>query len=198
MSKNMKVFYDFEFKETYGTVDRISVGMVREDGNELYRVFNDFNTTAVAKDWWLMQNVMSSIDHEEVTSHITGLGTPVKDLIITDSNARSTLEIRQDIIDFTSDIWPDFWAWYGAYDHVALCGIFGSMIDLPKNFPMFTQDIKQLHKAKGSPEMPKQPEGKHNALADARFNIVRYNHLIEMPDAKPGKKILHPEGKPWI
>ncbi len=198
MPKSMKVFYDFEFKETRGVVDKISLGMVREDAQELYIVFNSFDTQAVVNDWWLMKNVMSSIDYEEVTSHICGLGTPVKDMIITDKALCSPVEARLKVTEFVCDIWPDFWAWYGAYDHVALCSMFGSMMDLPKNFPMFTQDIKQLHKAKGSPDMPKQPEGLHNALADARFNIVRYNHLIEMPDAKPGKKILHPEGIPWI
>jgi len=184
MPKKMKVFYDFEFIEDYGTVEPISVGMVREDGKELYLVFNDFNTLKVAKHGWLMNNVMPYIGHEEFTSHVTGLGTPVKDFIITDEHAVSKAVGRAAILAFVEDIWPDFWAWYGAYDHVALCSLFGSMIDLPANFPMFTSDIKQLVKAAGNPVMPKQPENLHNALDDARFNVVRYEYLTALLDGE--------------
>lgn len=176
-NKTMKVFYDFEFLEDNKHIDPISVGMVREDGKELYIVFNDFDTLAVARHGWLMQNVMPYIGHEEYTSHVTGLGTPVKDLRITDPASMSKADARIEIMRFVFDITPEWWAWYGAYDHVALCGLFGRMIDLPNNWPMNSMDIKQLHKDKGYPEMPKQPKGLHNALDDARFNVVRYNFL---------------------
>ena len=177
MPKQMKVFYDFEFIEDYRTIEPISVGMVREDGKELYCVYNDFNTLKVASNHWLMQNVMPYIGHEEITSHITGLGTPVKDIVITDERAMPQSQVRAEIMDFVSDIWPEWWAWYGAYDHVALCQTFGRMIDLPNKWPMFTRDIRQLWEAKGRPEFPKQEAGLHNALDDARHNLVRYNFL---------------------
>lgn len=179
MAKPMKVFYDFEFLEDYRTIDPISVGMVREDGKELYLVFKDFNTLAVAKNPWLMKNVMPFIRHEEYTSHITGVGTPVKDLRITDEAGCLKQDARIEIMGFLSDIWPEFWAWYGAYDHVALCSLFGTMVDLPKKFPMFTRDIRQLWEAAGRPEFPKQENGLHNALDDARHNVVRYNFLTQ-------------------
>lgn len=186
----LKIFYDFEFEEKYGAVDPISVGMVREDGKELYIVFNDFNTLSVAKHKWLMDNVMPFIGHETVLSHRNRFtAAPVMDLIITDEAAMPKSAARKKIIDFTSDIEPEFWAWYGAYDHVALCSLFGEMIDLPENWPMFTNDLKQLVAQKGNPEMPKQPENLHNALDDARFNVVRYNHLTSLPDVNPFKPI---------
>lgn len=177
MGKPMKVFYDFEFIEEYGTIEPISLGMVREDEQELYLVFNDFNTLKVAQNDWLMNNVMPFIGHEEFTSHITGTGQPVKDFRITDTAAVSRHEARREILDFVSGIWPEFWAWYGAYDHVALCSLFGRMADLPNKFPMFTRDIRQAWEAKGRPEFPKQAKGLHNALDDARHNLVRYNFL---------------------
>lgn len=180
MARPMRVYYDFEFMERYGHVDPISLGMVRDDGRELYLVFRDFNTLEVAKDAWLMQNVMSSIGHTEYTSHVTGLGTPVKDLMITDKHAVGKATARRAILDFVGDIWPEFWAWYGAYDHVALCSLFGRMVDLPGRFPMFTHDLKQLHKKAGMPKMPQQPSGHHNALDDARFNVIRHMYLTKM------------------
>lgn len=177
MPKQMNVYYDFEFIEDYRTIEPISVGMVREDGKELYCVYNDFNTLKVSKHGWLMQNVMPYIGHEEFTSHITGIGTPVKDFKITDERAMPTWQVRQEIMEFVSDIWPVWWAWYGAYDHVALCQTFGTMIDLPNKWPMFTRDIRQLWEEHGKPEFPKQENNLHNALDDARQNVVRYNFL---------------------
>ena len=180
MPKTHKIFYDTEFLEDGKTVDLISIGMVDyETGNEFYAVSTEADYGRIARNGWLMDNVMSSIGHEEFTD--SGFaGAPVKSLKITDPAAMTRDEIRLGIEDFVSKCWPEFWAWYGAYDHVALCQLWGKMIDLPRRMPMFTADLKQLHKAAGSPEMPKQPEGLHNALADAKFNIVRYDFLKEL------------------
>lgn len=177
MAKNMRVYYDCEFLEDGYTVDLISIGMVREDGKEFYAVSNEFDKRRVAENDWLMENVMSSIDHTTSLEFDTLLSKPYKWLTLTDPAAMSRDDIKYNILYFISDIWPSFWAWYGAYDHVALCQLFGRMIDLPNRMPMFTCDIKQLHKQAGSPSMPEQPEGKHNALEDAKFNIVRYDYL---------------------
>nr|WP_234899948.1 3'-5' exoribonuclease [Streptomyces filamentosus] len=69
------------------------------------------------------------------------------------------------------------WAWYGAYDHVVLAQLFGRMIDLPTGIPMWTNDIQQECQRLGNPQMPEQPAGIHNALADARHNLVRAQFL---------------------
>jgi hypothetical protein len=38
---------------------------------------------------------------------------------------------------------PEFYAYYADYDWVAFCSLFGSMIQLPKGFPMYCKDLKQ-------------------------------------------------------
>lgn len=43
-----------------------------------------------------------------------------------------------------TEVKPQFYGYYSAYDHVALCWLFGKMIDLPKSFPMYTKDLKQM------------------------------------------------------
>lgn len=176
MGKRMRVFYDTEFREDGVVIDLISIGMIREDGKEFYAVSTEFTGFKVLENPWLMENVMSSIGHEVVS--VEEYKEPI-DLVITDSAAMTREQIRDGIVDFVSDIWPEFWAWYGAYDHVALCQLFGKMIDLPSNFPMFTCDIKQEQKRLGvsKDSMPVQSEGKHNALDDARFNKVIYDFL---------------------
>jgi hypothetical protein len=179
MPKKMRVYYDTEFLEDGYTVDLISIGMHRDDGKEFYAVSMEFDTQRVSRNAWLMQNVMSSIEHHEITNYVNITGMPVKDLVITDPALMTRREIRDGVMEFCSDIWPEFWAWYGAYDHIALCQLFGRMLDLPDRFPMLTMDIKQLHKMAGLPDMPQQPAGKHNALEDARFNKVRFEYLQE-------------------
>jgi hypothetical protein len=39
---------------------------------------------------------------------------------------------------------PVFYGYYSAYDWVALCWLFGKMIDLPKNFPSYCHDVKPM------------------------------------------------------
>lgn len=39
---------------------------------------------------------------------------------------------------------PVFYTYYGDYDWVAFCWLFGRMIDLPRGFPMYSRDLKQM------------------------------------------------------
>lgn len=38
----------------------------------------------------------------------------------------------------------EFYTYYGAYDWVVFCWLFGKMINLPSNFPMFSHDVKVM------------------------------------------------------
>lgn len=188
MPKRMRVFYDTEFHEDGKTIDLISIGMVREDGQEYYAVSSEFDTFRVAQNPWLMENVMSSIQHEVIGANEDG-SNPIS-MLVTDPAAKDRLTISRDILSFTSDIWPEFWAWYGAYDHVALCQLYGRMIDLPNKFPMFTMDIRQEYKRLGEPLMPKQPDGLHNALDDARWNVVRWQYLRGIEERRLKERVV--------
>ena len=182
----MRYTYDCEFKEDGKTIDPISMGVVNMDnGEELYMVFNDFDTRRVARDQWLMDNVMSSIAHEQFVVAPFDGAPMLRDIFVTDKAAVSRdegAELLKNFVSGDEDI--EWWNWYGAYDHVMLCQLFGRMIDLPPGFPMYSNDIKQLHKQAGYCPMPKQPSGKHNALDDARFNVVRYNYLMDVLSEK--------------
>lgn len=50
---------------------------------------------------------------------------------------------------------PKFHAYYADYDWVAFCWLFGKMIDLPKGFPKFCFDLKQLMDEKAEKEIAK-------------------------------------------
>jgi hypothetical protein len=70
----------------------------------------------------------------------------------------------------------ELWAWYAAYDHVALAQLWGAMPALPREIPRFTKDLRQLWDDRGRPRLP-EAEGRHDALIDARHNLARWNAM---------------------
>ncbi|QIQ62990.1 DnaQ-like DNA polymerase III subunit [Streptomyces phage Moab] len=169
----MKYFYDTEFHEDGQTIDLISIGIVREDGRSYYAVSSEADYRRVHDNSWLMNNVMDSIPYVVEKSN----GHPYDTIRPVGPTVKSRRRIRDDIVKFVGNDSPEFWAWYADYDHVALCQLFGKMIDLPHNFPMFTRDLRQHWEYRGCPPLPKQTEGKHNALDDARHNLIMYNYM---------------------
>lgn len=168
----MRIYYDTEFLEDGRIIDLISIGMVAEDGREYYAVTarEDIIDLAFGHPW-LSRHVVPSLpvttneaafDWQWDTSHPDWPQVKPPRLIAADVAA---------FILATPD--PALWAWYGAYDHVALCQLWGRMIDLPIGVPMYTNDLKQECDRLGNPKLPEQPAGEHNALADARHNLVR-------------------------
>lgn len=72
----------------------------------------------------------------------------------------------------------EFYGYYSDYDHVALCWLFGKMVDLPKGFPQYTRDLKQTLDDKVSYLMStgynkdwvKFKDGQKNEKYDASFD----------------------------
>ncbi len=172
----MRVFYDTEFLEDGHTIDLISIGIYLENGKEYYAVSTEFNSVKVLRHPWLMKNVMNSIGHEVVEFN----NIPYR-MQITDPAARTRAEIREGIVDLLLPYVNEgieLWAYYAAYDHVALAQLWGRMLDLPYPVvPMYTNDIMTLSALKGHPELPAQVAGNHNALSDAKHNKVMFDYL---------------------
>jgi len=93
---------------------------------------------------------------------------------------KSRLVIKNEILRFIGDDKPEFWAYYADYDHVVLCQLFGTMMDLPDGWPMYTRDLKQLCDDLGNPKLPKQQAGEHNALDDALWVKDMYIRLARL------------------
>lgn len=186
------IYYDCEFIEDGRTIDLISIGMVREDGAEYYAVSSEFNLKRLVKHDWLMANVWPSLPQIRGDRRMDILATARPRWLV--SSARQTRRLfdyehpavkpRERIAEEVSAFIlgqadPQLWAWYGAYDHVALAQLFGQMIDLPMGVPMHTNDLKQECVRLGDPRVPEQASGQHNALADARHNKVIAEFLRE-------------------
>lgn len=145
----MKFWFDTEFIEDGRTIDLISIGIVAEDGRELYVESNEFDTSDASD--WVRANVFP---------HLNWTGVPKS-------------EIAKQVLEFIGPDKPEFWAYYADYDWVVLCQLFGRMIDLPEGWPMYCRDLKQLA---GDMRLPEQGKGEHHALADARWTRDAWFH----------------------
>lgn len=101
---------------------------------------------------------------------------------------------------------PEFYGYYSDYDWVVFCWLYGTMIMLPKGYPMYCKDLKQMFDEKIEKlsnkdffshfhvevpmtfkeksdlvrvreDYPKQ-DNEHHALSDAKWNKQLYEFLI--------------------
>lgn len=138
----MRFWFDTEFIEDGKTIDLISLGVFSEDRRKFYAEFAECDLARASP--WVRENVFP---------HLTGKKTP-------------RAEITAALVEFMGEK-PEIWAYYADYDWVALCQLFGTMMQLPEGWPMYCRDVKQLCDGIGNPKLPGQASGEHNALADA-------------------------------
>jgi hypothetical protein len=177
----IRLFYDCEFLEDGRTIELISIGMVAEDGREYYAVSRGLPVKQIAKSQWLRRNVVPGLPRLQGDARMAaGRRNPLA-LDWGHPSFKRRDRIADEVRDFivaTPDV--ELWAWYGAYDHVVLCQLWGSMVQLPEGVPMFTCDLQQEALRLGNPPLPEQQAGLHNALADARHNQVMAEALASI------------------
>lgn len=168
----MKYFYDTEFLENGSTIQLISIGIVAEDGREYYAVNSDMPVDTIKNHAWLSKNVWPSLPLRGRKEHngYANSGS-AGNLDMSSPLVKPKWVIANEVREFllASAGTPELWAWYSAYDHVVLAQLFGRMIDLPEGIPMHTHDLRAYIDYQANDELPKQVEGLHNALADARW-----------------------------
>lgn len=158
----MRYFYDTEFIEDGKTIDLVSIGVVAEDGREYYAVSTEFDASKAGP--WVRANVLNQ------------LPSPSSPLW------KNRETIRKELLAFLTETGtgrPELWAWVGAYDHIALAQLWGDMTKLPQVIPRFTRELKQYWEMAGKPKLPRQTAGKHDALADAKHNLVKFNRIAQ-------------------
>ncbi|MDQ2585763.1 polyadenylate-specific 3'-exoribonuclease AS [Saccharothrix yanglingensis] len=166
----MRFFYDCEFIEDGVTIDLVSIGVVDEEGREFYAVSTEFDPAKAGP--WVRANVLNQLPPPSSQAW------------------RSRERIRNDLLEFLGgakanrdDI--ELWAWFAAYDHVALAQLWGPMPALPRSLPRFTRDLRQRWEDVGKPRLPQPPADAHDALADARHNLARWK-VIELERLRRG------------
>jgi hypothetical protein len=156
-----RYFLDTEFIEDGHTIDLLSIGIICEDGRDYYAEVDPTEVDWSKANDWVVENVKP---------HLYQQGESV---------VRTLAQLAGDVLKFVNagEAKPEFWAYYADYDWVALCQLYGTMLDLPASWPMFCMDLKQWAVHLGDPELPKQDGQEHNALADARHNLRVYRFL---------------------
>jgi len=157
----MKIFFDMEFTGLHQATTLISIGMIAEDGRELYCELNDYDKTQL--DDWLNDNVIANlhdtnpINSEQLKKAIEGFIEPYEEV----------------------EIWSDCLS----YDWVLFNQIFGHAFNIPSKIYYIPFDLCTLFKIKGiDPDINREEysnmqEGceKHNALWDAK--VIRECYL---------------------
>lgn len=158
----MRYFLDTEFIEDGKTIDLVSIGIVAEDGREYYACSTEARLDLASE--WVRNNVLPHLPP------------------YSDKAWKPRKYIAHDVFSFIYGPCPQIWAYYADYDWVALCQLFGTMMQLPSHFPKFCMDLKQLSYHKGGTVLhPPDPTDEHNALADARWNAELFKFLEPLP-----------------
>lgn len=180
-----RIYYDTEFIDDGNTIELISIGMISDKGEEYYAINGELELRRLTGIPWHLENTVPSLPIRTVGDNKIGWVQDHPDSPLIKSRAT----IRQEVFKFindNSDISTgsasdniELWAWYGAYDHVALAQLWGPMVKLPYGIvPMYTNDLRQemtrKEKLLGNNrlhfDMPKMESGNlHNALDDARL-----------------------------
>lgn len=170
-----------------------------------YDLKPDINNGGMKKVYWIRENVLLPIYDElftkwcNDTKSLTGdefmyftYGT-LKKLI--NKYGKTNKQIAEDIKSiFTADkfkhegTYPNtypkgvkFYGYYSDYDWVAFCWLFGKMIQLPKGFPMYCIDLKQMLDEKenslknknGKIELVSKVIPEHGCAMSAEFNSIK-------------------------
>lgn len=156
----MKFWFDTEFYEDGRTIELISIAVAAEDGRVYYAEVPNAQELA-SKTEWLKNNVWP---------HLNGVSPTSRE------------QIALDLIAFMGAE-PEIWAYYADYDWVVLCQLFGTMMDLPKGWPMYCRDLKQLADDCGNPKLPPQRGAEHFAPHDAIWARDTWDWLMDRQTA---------------
>lgn len=176
----MRYFYDCEFLEDGATIELLTLGMRAGDGRTLYHGSIEADWGRVSRHPWLVENVLPQLPGQWVGSG----WLPVDEGT---GFWRSRAFIRDEVSEFIrrgsaveARAEHELWGYYAAYDHVALCQLFGRMVDLPPWVPMYTNDLMQAARIYGIDRLDRmvpQPTDEHHALADALWDEQAWKAL---------------------
>jgi len=208
----MKYFIDTEFiegfkKPLFGKrrhfIDLISIAIVAEDGRSYYAISNEYKYRDA--DDWVKENVIVPLYIETVHGdrrkycdadtfqYAYGKSnSQIAKEIYHFCKPNETRAINAGIDAIIGNIDPniEFYGYYADYDWVLFCSLFGRMINLPKGFPMYCRDLKQMLDEKAETFTSEQlskfeyPTVTHNVLQylDNIGKIVKVDHLKRHKD----------------
>jgi len=170
---------------------------IRKEAFDYPAGLNAFSAAYIKPIKIIAEEIQKFIYRQVFTDYISLIGDQRKTVSAAGfSDYEPTQEQLNWIFGKMPDSQPQFYGYYADYDWVLFCSLFGRMIDLPKGFPMYCRDLKQmtdewvekhitntglsfkegLQQLKDHPDYPKQTN-EHNALDDATWNSKLYKFL---------------------
>ena len=149
------------FNKPYHSIQLISIGIVCEDGRTYYAISKEYNYDDASD--WVKKNVILPMYQELTPAHKQFSGENNFHKYEGKTNRQIAKEILQFVAPYhflsvkykTGNVvlnqetylkqFPaKFFAFFADYDWVLFCSLFGSMNDLPKGFPWYCRDLKQM------------------------------------------------------
>jgi hypothetical protein len=148
----MRYFLDTEFLDEPSELRLLSIGLVAEDGREYYAEFP--------------RDGLELPDWHRTNLRFTG---PIKE-------ASQVAEEIRAFVDPAVHGRPEFWAWFGAYDWVLLCRLYGGLLGVPDRWPHRFRELADVARV----TLPN--DDAHHALSDARWVRAMWEHDARTPD----------------
>jgi hypothetical protein len=160
----VKYFLDTEFIENgpHHPIDLLSIGIVCEDGRELYAISSEADLSSANP--WVQEHVLPHLGDQE-RQPLATITNSIKALV---GNKK-----------------PEVWAYFSSYDWVIFCQMFETMANMPEKWPTHCNDLKIELDRSGIPRLPKQTSIKQNSLNDARWTKDGYFWLQEQLITRP-------------
>jgi 3'-5' exoribonuclease Rv2179c-like domain len=167
---------DTEFMEDGCSIDLISVGVVAEDGREFYKQVVEADHSQ--SNTFVLHNVLPYLEQcisaRSKRYHWAAMSQQ-KSWKCDAENCPWLFraQIAAELKDFVGES-PQFMGYYCAYDWVAVCQMFGTMMALPQDWPKYCREMRQwlderyLHAVVQPDDMP------HHALSDAQWIMHTY------------------------
>lgn len=155
----MRYYLDTEFVDDGASIELVSIGVVADDGREFYAEHRAVPWHRASE--WVLANVRPH-------------------LRLPEDERLSSNEIASRLREFIGEDQPEFWSWCSAYDWVAVCQLYGTMMDKPAGWPSYCRDLQQELDRHGlsDDQVPPHPGTAHDALADAHWHRAIHQWLV--------------------
>lgn len=178
---------DTEFIDDGSTIDLLSIGVVCEDGRACY--VQNADCKIYRANAWVRENVLPQLSQcpsgRSQDDHIWPPYTrQTQCCFLPGCPWQYRDDIGQIIQRFVgTDPAPIFWGYYCSYDWVALCQLFGTMMELPTGWPRYCRELRQHLDEHGFADLKQPDTMPHHSLEDAQWimeklELVAFNHGI--------------------
>lgn len=180
----MRYFIDTEFNDNIDPVGLISLGVVADDGREFYAINESYagkkstDPAVQSCNEWVRINVLPYLTQDDPKFDPS--------VVLGPTHIGDHQFIKNSLQDFVgNDPFPEFWAYYGHYDWYLVTRLWKSFMHLPKRWPTACFDLHQFAKQAGCHRsLPKKLTPQHNALVDARWTKLAFQHVLGLSNTE--------------